>query len=166
MRSRWVWLGAIAVSLTIVLFVITRDYSAFNKSLTRGLEEEESYTRRAMEYHREHPDKRKGDLVLEVWSEADYIAQAVEQQGPAGEWAMWSDKLGYLPEKLRTRNGRPFCVIESPPETIVIWYLSAPPTNCDQASSGDAALAGVRSGDLEFSGRQDDWVYVLRRKRN
>lgn len=64
----------------------------FDESLTRGLEEEKSYTRHAMEYHREHPDKRRGDSVLDTWSEADYIALAVTKQKSKGEWATPSDQ--------------------------------------------------------------------------
>jgi hypothetical protein len=62
-----------------------RAYRLFDDSLTRGLEEEKSYTRHAMEYHRAHPNKRPGDLVLEVWSDADYIAHLANQQHPIGE---------------------------------------------------------------------------------
>jgi hypothetical protein len=116
-----------------------------------------------MEYHRTHPDKRQGDSVLEVWSDADYIAQLVDQQHPQGEWAQWSDTLSYLPKNLQSRNGRPYCVLNSPEQILVFWFLSDQPRTCDQSSANTAQIAAVQSGDLDFSGRRDNWVYVFRK---
>jgi hypothetical protein len=162
-NPRWLRLSAFAVILLAGLFVAIRSFRNFDDSLTTGLEEEKSYTRHAMEYHRTHPDKRKGDVVLEVWSDADYIAQYVAQQNSPNRWAAWSDNLSYLPERLKDHGGHPYCVVESPPETIVLWFLSAPPANCNVISATSAPLSSIQSGDLEFSGREDYWIYVLRR---
>jgi hypothetical protein len=166
MNRRWLRLIAYATAYAVVLFLAVflaiRGYRVFNDSLTRGLEEEKSYTRHAMEYHRTHQDQRKGDEVLEVWSDADYIAQLVANQNSAGQWGEWSDNLPYLPENLRKRDGRPYCVIESPPDTIVIWFLSPAPPKCDVALG--SVPPNLRSGDLEFSGREDYWVYLSRGK--
>src|ERR1700732_4660842 len=138
---RWRLFIAFALVLVVATTLAVIGLRHFNESLTRGLEEEESYTRHAMEYHRTHPDKRRGDQVLEVWSDADYIAQSVVQHNSPNQWATWSDKLSYLPETLRTRDGRPYCVINAPPDTIVLWFLSAAPANCDRSSAGYAPLS-------------------------
>jgi hypothetical protein len=85
MSVRRRWLVALCITGLIAGFGGIRAYRLFDDSLTRGLEEEKSYTRHAMEYHRAHPNKRPGDLVLEVWSDADYIAHLANQQHPIGE---------------------------------------------------------------------------------
>ena len=107
MQKGWLTFTAFAVVLLAALFLAVRGFRAFNDSLTRGLEEEKSYTRHAMEFHRTHPDKRKGDQVLEVWSDADYIARSVAEHNSTGQWVAWSDRLPYLPENLKKREGRP-----------------------------------------------------------
>lgn len=163
-RRRW-WITCIA-GLAAVLGGVTAYrffVNSFTPSLTRGLEEEKSYSRHAMEYHRAHPNKRQGDSVLEVWSDADYIAQLVNQQHPHGEWAQWSDTLSYLPKNLQSRNGRPYCVFNSPEQILVFWFLSNQSGTCDQSSANAAQIAAVQSGDLDFSGRTDNWVYVFRK---
>ena len=51
-------------------------------NLNRGLQEEKSYTRAAMEKYRQNPKVFKGSYpaVLEIWSRADYVGMAVAQQ--------------------------------------------------------------------------------------
>jgi hypothetical protein len=166
MNTRPIRLIAYAVVLLLAVFLAVRGFRKFNDSLTTGLEEEKSYSRHAMEYHRQHPDKRKGDAVLEVWSDADYIAQAVAKINPAGHWAAWSDELSYLPDNLRNRNGRPYCVIDSPPDTIVLWFVSSASATCNVNSADDVPLSNIQSGNLEFSGRSDYWIYILRHLKN
>ena len=166
MNTHPIRLIAYAVVLLLAVFLALRGFRNFNDSLTRGLEEEKSYSRHAMEYHRQHPDKRKGDAVLEVWSDADYIAQAVAKINPAGRWAAWSDKLSYLPDSLRNRNGHPYCVIDSPTDTIVLWFVSSASATCNVNSADDAPLSNIQSGNLEFSGRSDYWIYILRHVKN
>jgi hypothetical protein len=161
MRVRWRWLVVFLITGLSAVLVVIRAYTYFDESLNRGLEEEKSYTRHAMEYHRTHPDKRQGDTVLEAWADADYIAHIVQQRRSSGEWAEWSDKLPYLPDDLRFGHGRPYCVIRFLKEIVVIRFGSAAPENCNTTSAGDASLTSIRSGDLEFSGRTD-WVYLLR----
>ena len=163
---RWRWFIAFALLLVVAMTLAVIGFKHFNESLTRGLEEEKSYTRNAMEYHRKHPDKRKGDQVLEVWSDADYIAQSVAKHNSPKEWATWSDKLSFLPENLRKRDGRPYCVINTSRETIVIWFLSGASANCNISSAEDAPHLVIPSGDLEFSGRENYWIYVLWRVQN
>jgi hypothetical protein len=136
--------------------------SRLERSLDTALEEEKSYTRHAMEYHRQHPEKRKGDEVLEVWSTADYIAQSVIAQHRVGNWAKMSDELAFLPDRLKRINGKPLCVIQKGDIIEVVWYLSNA-EKCSLQSLFSANPSQIASGDMEFSGRTDYWIYVLRR---
>ena len=164
MNARRRWLVTCIAGLAAVLGGMAA-YRLFldSNSLNRALEEEKSYSRHAMEYHRTHPDKRPGDSVLEVWSDADYIAQLVNQQHPRGEWAQWSDTLPYLPKNLQSRDGRPYCVVNSSEQILVFWFLSNQSGTCEQSSANTAQIATVQSGDLDFSARTDNWVYVFRK---
>jgi len=60
------------------------------------LEEDKSYTRHVVEYHRKHPNKRN-DGVTVTWSTADYVAMAIAKQNLQGEWAKPTDQLSFLP---------------------------------------------------------------------
>ena len=133
----------------------------FEESLNRGLEEEKSYTRHAMEYHRKHPDQRHGDGVLEVWSQADYLAQAVANQHLSGSWAKMSDDLTFVPDHLKRYADKPFCVIQRPGMVRVVWYAGGA-EKCSPEATFNTDWWRVRSGDMEFSGRSDYWTYVLR----
>ena len=101
---RRAWDAPFLLSGVLFILVTTFGCGRFNESLNRGLEEEKSYTRHAMEYHREHPDQRRGDTVLEVWSKADNIAQSVKKESIAGSWARFSDQFQFLPERLLAKN--------------------------------------------------------------
>ena len=137
--------------------------SRFNDSLNRGLEEEKSYTRHAMEYHREHPEQRRGNTVLETWSKADYIAQAVGNEKTTGSWAQFSDQLRFLPDGLKREDGKPFCVIQFPSVVLVLWPPSQPFQKCTiYMAPAPHDVSEIESGDMQFSGRTDSWVYVLR----
>ncbi len=146
----------------LVLVLTTTGCDRFNASLTRGLEEEKSYTRHAMEYHRAHPEKRRGDSVLETWSTLDYIAQAVAKQKLPGNWANTSDRLAFLAENLkRDSDGRPFCVVQRTESVIVISYFPGLKPDCTVEATANIDTSNIRSGDMQFSGRTDFWVYVL-----
>ncbi len=137
--------------------------SRFNESLNRGLENEKSYTRQAMEYHRKHPDQQRGDGVLETWSKADYIAEAVEKHQSIGVGAHSSDQLAFLPDNLKWENGKAFCIVQLPAMTIVLY----PPSKSFDSCTVDLApspheVSNIKSGDMQFSGRTDAWVYVLK----
>jgi len=135
----------------------------FDESLTRGLEEEKSYTRHAMEYHREHPEKRRGDSVLDTWSAADYITLDVAKQKLKGEWAKPSDRLDFLPTDLKLDSGgRPFCVIQRDETILVLRFLDKTAIDCTLASAKQLDISNIHSGDMEFSGRTDYWIYVLK----
>lgn len=135
-----------------------------DKSLTRGLEEEKSYTRHAMEYHREHPDNRRGNSVLDAWSAADYIALDVAKQKLKGEWAKSSDQLSFLPTDLKADSGgRPFCVIQRDDAIIVLRFLDKTAMDCTLDTARQLDISNIHSGDMEFSGRTDYWAYVLKR---
>jgi hypothetical protein len=139
--------------------------SRLENSLNTALEEEKSYSRHAMEYHRQHPEKRRGDLPLDVWSTADYIAQSVVEQHSRGDWATMSDQLAFLPDRLKRMSGNPFCVIQRSDTIEVVWYFSLSGSEkCSLESKFNANLSGIASGDMQFSGRTDYWIYVLRRK--
>jgi hypothetical protein len=134
-----------------------------NSSINRGLEEEMSYSRHAMEYHRQHPEKRSDDRVLETWSTADYVAQAVATARISGNWAQFSDQLDFLrPEIQRNAWGHAFCVLQQSGTIIVLSYLTQSPSTCTLQSAQGLNLAVIHSGDMEFPGRSDFWVYVLR----
>jgi hypothetical protein len=159
-RSKWLVMG---VAAALVLIASIAAYTLFDNSITRGLEEEKSYTRHAMEYHRDHPDKRQGDLVLEVWSDADYIAQLVYQQHEGNEWAQWSDALSYLPQNLRRHGGKPYCILNLSDQILVFWALPNQTVACQVSMANSPQISTVQSGDLDFSGRSDFWVYAFRK---
>jgi|ERR1700686_1191987 len=151
------------VATTLLLCAMLRVCDAVDSSITRGLEEEKSYTRHAMEYHREHPNERKGDRVLETWSTADYIALAVRSQKSSGDWARPSDQLGFLRLDIRADSwGHPFCVVQRGGNILVIDYLAPGPARCTLESTQNIDSTHIDSGDMVFSGRSDYWVYVLR----
>lgn len=132
-------------------------------SLARGLEEEKSYSRHAMEYHRDHPDKRRGDNVLETWSQADYIAVNTTNQKLNGEWAKPSIQLQFLPAELRLdSSGRPFCVIQTAEAVIVLRFLDKINNECTVDTAKRLDVSRIQSGDMMFSGRTDYWIYVLK----
>lgn len=147
-----------------LLLVFVAGCSQHKKSLAKGLEEEKSYTRHAMEYQREHANHRRGDEVLETWSTMDYVAVAVARQKQPGEWAIPSNELPFLDQKLqRDSAGRPFCVIQVVSRVIVLRYLPNKPSVCTLDGTREIEASRVRSGDMEFSGRTDYWIYVLER---
>ena len=124
-------------SLSILLCAIMPVCDRIDSSMNKGLEEEKSYTRHAMEHHRLHPESRRGDKVLETWSTADYIAQAVASQRVSGTWARFSDQLDFLRPEIRIdASGRPFlCGSSQPCGIIVVDYLLAVPANCTLQSA-------------------------------
>jgi len=163
--SRRLWNLVFLTSATLLLAVaVAWAWEKFNSSLDKGLEEEKSYTRHAMEYHREHPDQQRvGTDVLETWSKADYIAQAVEKESIAGTWARFSDQLQFLPEGLKRQNGKPFCVVQFPAMIVVLWPPLQPFDNCTiYLVPAPHDIAEIKSGDMDFSGKSDSWVYVLK----
>jgi len=150
-------------SASILLCVIMPVCDRIDSSMNRGLEEEKSYTRHAMEYHRQHPEKRRGDEVLETWSTADYVAQAVASKRISGDWARFSDQLQFLRSEIRRNtSGRPFCVVQTSDSIVEVDYLLNVPTSCTQQSTEALDTARIKSGDMEFSGQSNYWICVLR----
>jgi hypothetical protein len=148
---------------TVLLCAMMRVCDSVDSSITQGLEEEKSYTRQAMEYHRKHPNNRKGDRVLETWSTADYIALAVKSQKISGDWARPSNEFGFLRLDIRSDpSGHPFCVVQQGGNIFVVDYLQSDSARCTLESMQNIDAANIQSGDMEFSGRTDYWVYVLR----
>jgi hypothetical protein len=154
----------VPLSTTLQFCAIMSVCDEMSSSLNRGLEEEKSYTRHAMEYNRQHPEKRPGDAVLETWSTADYIAQAAVDQKSPGDWAHSTDQLLFLQSSLqKDLAGRPFCIVRRGGEIVVIRYVAETQTpGCTLQSTGNADTAKIRSGDMEFSGPADYWTYSLR----
>lgn len=152
------------ISTAVLLCAIMPVCDSIDSSLNRGLEEEKSYTRHAMEYHRQHPEKRPGNTVLETWSTADYIAQAVADQKVPGNWARYTDQLPFLkPSLQKDLSGHPFCAVRREDEIVVIRYFEQTRTpECTLPSAGKIDTQKVKSGDMEFSGRTDYWTYSLR----
>ena len=111
-----------------------------------------------------HPEKRRGDTVLETWSAADYIAVDVAKQNLSGQWAKDSDQLSFLPASLRADPaGRPFCVVQRPDAILVLRFLEKKTGDCTVDGTKHIDIANIHTGDMEFSGRTDFWVYVLNR---
>jgi hypothetical protein len=161
-------LRLLIISLAISAALMTISCDRFEQHLNRSLEEEKSYTRHAMEYHRQHPDQRRGDGVLDSWSQMDYIAVAVAGQNQEGDWASLSDHLPFLKDNLRLDlDGRPYCIVQTPDSIYVVRYLresTKEPLNCSE-DIAHFSVPAIRSGDMEFSGRTDYWIYLLKRTR-
>lgn len=137
--------------------------SGCEKNLNKGLQEEKSYSRVAMEKYRQDPKVFRGfPGVLENWSRMDYVGLAVAQQNTAGSWATTTDKLSYLQPKIQhDTHDKPFCVIHQQYEIVVLRTLSESAT-CSTELMAKLDTARIQSGDMEFSGRTDYWIYVLR----
>jgi hypothetical protein len=138
-----------------------------SQSLNQGLEEEKSYTRPAMEAYRKNPNTFRGNKdVLETWSRADYIALAVVKQEKPGNWAENSNKLNFLePNLQRDSAGNAFCVIQRQDLTIVLSVRTGVTSGCTLDLAKMIDVDPIKSGDLDFSGRSDYWVYVLKSER-
>src|SRR5260370_28302867 len=118
--------------ISLMLVSAMFDCEIFTQGLNQGLEEEKSYTRRAMEAYRKNPNAFHGNKnVLEAWSKSDYIALAVVHQKKHGNWAVSSDKLNFLGADLQhDAAGSPFCVIQHEDRIIVLSFRSAPAPKC------------------------------------
>lgn len=140
----------------------------FTQNLNEGLQNEKSYTRSAMEAYRKNPREFQGNKsVLETWSRSDYIAIAAAQQKRRGNWAETSDKLAFVERGLRYDiTGRPFCVIQQDDYIAVLSNRSDRVPSCSPDLLKGLNIEGINSGDMQFSGRTDYWVYVLRPKHN
>jgi hypothetical protein len=151
-------------STTLLFCAIMPVCDEMSSSLNRELEEEKSCTRHAMEYHRQHPENRPGDAVLQAWSTAGYIAQAVVDQKSPGDWTHYTDQLLFLQSSLQQDlAGRPFCIVRRGGEIVVIRYVAETQTpGCTLQSTGNVNTAKIRCGDMEFSGRADSWTYSPR----
>jgi len=153
------------ISIALLVLVIEMfSGEKFTQGLNQGLEEEKSYTRHAMEAYRKNPNTfQENKNVLDAWSKSDYIAVTVAQQKKHGNWAEKSDKLNFLDRKLQhDAGGSPFCVIRQEDRVIVLIVRSAVALNCSLDLTQKINVDHIRSGDMEFSGRSDYWVYVLR----
>src|SRR2546425_926635 len=107
-------------SILLGIILIPGGCSQIDRSITRSLEEEKSYTHHVVEYHRKHPNKRN-DGVTVTWSTADYVAMAIAKQKLEGEWVKPTDQLSFLPDNLKLdQNGRPFCAIQRADSIIVL----------------------------------------------
>ena len=86
-----------------------------------------------------------------------------------GNWAETSDKLTFLdrmtfldPKVQYDTTGRPFCVIHQDDRIVVLSIRSEAVSSCSTELLNGVDIERIRSGDMEFSGRSDYWVYVLR----
>lgn len=139
--------------------------SSCERDLNKGLQEEKSYSRVAMEKYRQDPKVFRGAFpgVLDNWSRMDYVALAVARQNTLGNAAATTtDKLNFLQPKIqRDTAGKPFCVIRQKEEIVVLRMLSDS-VNCSTELTASVDTSRIHSGNMEFSGRNDYWVYVLR----
>ena len=155
----------LGASILLGTVLIPAGCSQFNRYMERSLAEDKSYSREVVEYHRKHPNKRN-DGVTVTWSMADYVAMAIAKQNLEGEWAKPSDQISFLPDNLKVdRNGRPFCVIQRTDSIIVLAYWNKTPMDCTSDATKDIDDSHIISGDMEFSGRTDYWIYVLKTTR-
>jgi len=136
----------------------------FTQELNRALQDKKSYTRHAMQAYRKNPGAFQGDKsVLETWSRSDYIAVAVAEQKRGGNWAEASDKLSFLDPKLRSdATGRPFCVIQQDDYIAVLSIRSEQVPSCSSDLIRGVNIERISSGDMEFSGRTNYWIYLFR----
>ena len=75
-------ISVISIALVSAIFSCAR----FAQNLNKGLQDEKSYTREAMEAYRKNPGAFGGNKsVLETWSRLDSIAVAVAQQRRGSE---------------------------------------------------------------------------------
>ncbi len=153
-------ISVISLALVSTMFSCAK----FTQRLNQGLQDEKSYTRHAMETYRKNPGAFRGNKsVLETWSKSDYIALAVAQEKRGGNWAETSDKLSFLEPKVRNdTTGRPFCVIQQDDYIAVLSIRSEKTPNCSSDLIKGINIERINSGDMEFSGRTDYWIYVLR----
>jgi hypothetical protein len=153
--------------ISIIVVGTTFGCAKLTQSLNQGLEGEKSYTRTAMEAYRKNPSDFRGNKnVLETWSRADYIALAAVKQKKERIWAETSDKLNFLEPKLqRDAAGTPFCVIQREDQVIVVSILGGVNSKCILDLAKNLDVDRIKSGDLDFSGRSDYWVYVLKTQR-
>jgi hypothetical protein len=157
--------GLLAASILFGIILIPGGCSQFDRYMTRSLEEDKSYTRHVVEYHRKHPNKRN-DGVTVTWSTADYVAMAIAKQKLEGEWVKPTDQLAFLPDNLKLdQNGRPFCVIQRADSIIVLAYWNKTPMDCTLDATKNINDSHIISGDMEFSGRTDYWIYALKTTR-
>ena len=155
-------LGALILLGTVL---IPAGCSQFNRYMERSLARDKSYGREVVEYHRKHPKKRN-DGVTVTWSTADYVAMATAKQNLEGEWAKPSDQLSFLSDNLKVDpNGRPFCVIQRADSIIVLAYWNKAPMDCTLDATKHIDDSHLVSGDMDFSGRTDYWIYVLKTAR-
>ena len=154
---------AIQVGAVAFLFFVA-SCNRIEEKLTKGLEAEKSYTRYAMETYRQDPNIFREDKnVLEVWSRMDYVGQAVAAREVSGTWAKTSDKLLFLNERIRANtNGMPFCVIKEDNQIVVLAIWEPQKVSCAPDQLRKLDLNKIQSGDMDFSGRLDYWIYVVR----
>jgi hypothetical protein len=158
------FLGIVFLTIASVT-VILEGCSQFNRSMERSLANDKSYGRGVVEYHRKHPNKRN-DGVTVTWSTADYVAMAIAKENLEGEWAKPSDQLSFLPDNIKVdTNGRPFCVIQRTDSIIVLAYWNKTQMECTLDATRHIDDSHIVSGDMEFSGRTDYWIYVLKTAR-
>jgi hypothetical protein len=150
--------------ISIISIMLVSAIFGCEKHLSEGLEEEKSYTRHSMETYRQNPNGFLGNKnVLENWSRSDYIALAVTQQKKLENWAENSDTLNFLESQLRRdTDGSPFCVIQQENKIVVLTIRSSVAPSCSLDLIKGMQIDGIKSGDMEFSGRFDYWVYVFR----
>jgi hypothetical protein len=118
-----------------------------------------------VEYHRKHPNKRN-DGVTVTWSNADYVAMAIAKQKLDGEWARPTDQLSFLRDNIKfDSQGRPFCVIQRTESIIVLANWNKTPMDCTIDATKNINDSHIISGDMEFSGRTDYWIYSLKTTR-
>jgi hypothetical protein len=117
-----------------------------------------------MQKYRQDPKVFQGSSpdVLEIWSRADYVATAVAQQDIPGTWANTADKLNFLQPKIQNdTTDKPFCVSQQENIIVVLRILSES-VGCTTELMTKVDISHISSGDMEFSGKSDYWIYVLR----
>src|SRR5258708_28857938 len=116
-----------SLALLLALTVLLRP-SSCNESLNKGLQEEKSYTRAAMEKYRKDPTyfKESSPSVLDNWSRMDYVATAAAKQDTARDWTNTADKLSFVQTQVHNdTEGKSFCVVRRGDTIVVLRVLSS-----------------------------------------
>jgi hypothetical protein len=158
-------IGGITSAILAVFALLAALSDGCEKSLNRALEEEKSYSRAAMEKYRQDPTvSQVSHAVLESWSRMDYVAVTVAQRRLDGEWVSAADKLHFLEPKIQhDTDEKPYCVIQRKDEIIVLRIFHES-LSCSREALPPIETGNIRSGDMEFSGRTNYWIYVLRNR--
>src|SRR4051812_2553450 len=117
--TKW---GKIAAIVIIVAVLVAWGLKWLLNDLTRGLEEEKSFTHHAMLAYRRDPkafEHRINRDMMHKWSDMDSILDTVEKDSSAGSWAKTADQIPSTDPSTRFNfKNEPYCVVRT--ATLVV----------------------------------------------